>query len=143
MEYDFYSKNILGFFLSEKFDFGSAKNINNIFYDLLRITPFPKDDIIKYDQLLNDRNLLVHHAGIYTTKYHRHVFVKKRTINRIFYDSFIVRKKDFKKWATFINNITIKINDISRKALAGFIVREKIKLLKENEKAFDYLEWTT
>ena len=55
--------------IAEQFDFGSARAINGIFLDLIGISPFSKAEASKYDQLLNDRNLLVHHAGIYTVRY--------------------------------------------------------------------------
>ena len=46
-----------GCFISEQYDFGPAKNINGLFMDLIRITPFSKDEQIKYSRLLDYRNL--------------------------------------------------------------------------------------
>lgn len=138
---DSYSKNMIGFLLAEKFDFGSAKTINNIFFDLLQITLFSNDEAKDYNHLLIDRNLIVHNAGIYTLKYHRHRIVKKRTRHRAFYDSLIIKKRDFKKWAAFIEKLVIKFINISYKALKDFTQNEKIKLSKENKKALEYLKW--
>ena len=56
--------------LSEKYDFGSSRTINSLFSDLLGVTPFSTKESKEYEEFLNDRNLLVHHGGIYTFKYH-------------------------------------------------------------------------
>ncbi len=58
----------LGSLVAEQFDFGAAKKINGLFLDLVAISPFSKDEEVRYTQLLNDRNLLVHHGGIVTIK---------------------------------------------------------------------------
>lgn len=138
---EFPEKNKFGFILAEKFDFGSARDINSLYIDLLSVTPFSKDEMKKYDRLLNDRNLLVHHAGIYTIKYHEQTFIKQSVRNRIFFDSLVVRKKDFFQWAKFIEEIVVKIINSSHKALSVFITNEKLKLSKENKKALEYLLW--
>jgi hypothetical protein len=137
---DFHS-NRVGFILAEKYDFGSAKSINSLYHDLLSITPFSKDDIKNHDQLLNDRNLLVHHAGIYTMKYHRQKFVKQSVRNRVFFDSLVVNKKDFEMWAKFAQSIVVKTIDSSFTALSAFIKKENFKLSKENKKGLEYLNW--
>lgn len=138
---DAYSKNKLGFLLSEKYDFGSAKDINSLYMDLLSITPFSKNEMEKYARLLNDRNLLVHHAGIYTMRYHEQAFKKQSVKNRVFFDSLVVRKKDFSDWAKFIENIVVKIINSSHSALSEFIKNKKLKLPKENKKALEFLKW--
>ncbi len=67
-------QNKIGFLVSEKYDFGTARSINGLYKDLIGITPFSESEMKKYDRLLNDRNLLVHHGGIFTPKYRgRHV----------------------------------------------------------------------
>ncbi len=63
------SNQQFGGFISEKIDFGSAKKINSIYYKLLDITLFSKKEIEKYSLIQKDRNLLVHHGGIFTRKY--------------------------------------------------------------------------
>jgi hypothetical protein len=59
----------LGFLLAEKYDFGTPKRINALFNALLKITPFGREDAKRYAALLRDRNLLVHHGGVYTLAY--------------------------------------------------------------------------
>jgi hypothetical protein len=59
----------LGFIVAEERDFGSAKAINGLFCDLLKISPFSKSEMERFSEFLNDRNLLVHHGGVFTLKY--------------------------------------------------------------------------
>lgn len=68
----------LGFLIAEEYDFGSAKAVNGLFLDLLNITPFSKEEADEYGQFLNDRNLLVHHGGVYTSKYRGQTLAKKQ-----------------------------------------------------------------
>ena len=141
LEFKLFSINRIGFLLSDKFDFGSAKAINNIFNDLLLISPFSSDEIQKYNNLLNDRNLLVHHAGIYTLRYHRDRSSTKSYKRRAFYDSLILKKKHYKTWANFIEKIVIKIIDSCYAKLNDYINNNKIKLPKDNKKAVEFLTW--
>jgi hypothetical protein len=131
--------NRVGFMIAEKFDFGSAKNINNLYCDLLSITPFSKTDIKKYDRLLNDRNLLVHHAGIFTMRYQKQHFVKKSVRNRVFFDSLVINKKDFQMWANFVETMVTKIIDSSKNALTALINKDNFILSEENKRALDFL----
>lgn len=137
---DLNAKNKLGFLLAEKYDFGSAKEINSLYKDLLSITPFSKDQMKKYEMLLNDRNLLVHHGGIFTMKYHKQTFKKQSLRNRVYFDSLVISKEDFLQWAEFVEHIVIKIIHGSFQALTKFIDSNKLELLNEHKKAFEYLQ---
>jgi hypothetical protein len=141
LEFKLFSINGIGFLISEKFDFGSAKAINNIFNDLLSISPFSSNEIEKYNKLLNNRNLLVHHAGIYTLRYHRSSPAKKFFKKRVFYDSLILKKRDYKIWANFIEKIVIKIIETCYNKLNDYIKSNKIKLSREKKKAIEFLKW--
>ena len=59
----------LGFLLAEKYDFGTARKINALFNALLKITPLSREEAKRYSALLRDRNLLVHHGGVFTLAY--------------------------------------------------------------------------
>lgn len=59
----------IGAIVAEQFDFGSAKKVNGLFQDLLKITPFSRDESIRFDRLLLERHLFVHHGGIYTSEW--------------------------------------------------------------------------
>jgi hypothetical protein len=135
------SKNQLGFVLAEKYDFGSSRKINSLFFDLLNVTLFSNDESKRFDRLLNDRNLLVHHGGIYTIRYHEQTFTKQRIGNRIFVDSLNVKKSDYLKWAKFVDHIVEKTISVCYKAAQEAIEKGKIKMSKERRKAFKFLDW--
>lgn len=134
-------RHSLGSLLSEKYDFGTAKKINGLFHDLVSITPFSKKEMGKYDQLVNDRNLLVHHGGIYTTRYHGRRFGKQAIGGKVFFDSLVVRKEAFFLWAHFTEKIVRKVIAGCHKSLANFIEAQKIDLSDQQEKAFSLLDW--
>ncbi len=58
----------IGFIVAESYDFGSAKQINGLFRDLLECSPLPKDEGDELDAILRKRHLIVHHGGIVTTE---------------------------------------------------------------------------
>jgi hypothetical protein len=59
----------IGNLIAEQIDFGSARKINAIYRALVKIAPFNGREMKRYDHLLNDRHLLVHHGGTYTSRY--------------------------------------------------------------------------
>lgn len=61
----------LGFILSERYNFGSAKDVNALYGRLLKFKPFDDGDKQHFDDLLRDRNLIVHHGSTYTYRYLR------------------------------------------------------------------------
>jgi len=61
--------NKIGFLIAEKYDFGTANKINALYMSLIQTSPFSKEQKGKFDKLLNDRNLIVHHGGIYSLAY--------------------------------------------------------------------------
>lgn len=136
-------KEKIGFLISEKLDFGTAKNINSLYLEILKFTPFSKDEISQYDDLLNNRNLLVHHGGIYTLKYGKqNQTIRKQAFKgRFFFDSLVIRKNDFKLWAEFVEGIVIKIINKSNENLLEFINSNKYKLKPEAIKAVEAIKW--
>jgi hypothetical protein len=130
----------LGFLLSEKYDFGSAKSVNSLYHDLLGITPFSTKDAERYSEFLGDRNLLVHHRGVYTFKYQGQRFAKVN-IGDVHMQSLIVTKKDFDEWAGFLYAIAEKINLASYKSLKEFLQTENIQLPGGNMEAIECLLW--
>ncbi len=81
-----------GFLLSERFNFGTPREINALYKDLLLITPFSKDKVAAFEKVLATRNLLVHHGGILTTQFNRNVPAPAR--ERTYFDSVAVTKKE-------------------------------------------------
>ena len=130
----------LGSLLAEKLDFGSARGVNTLYGDLLSITPFSKDEARRYDELVSDRNLLVHHAGIYTLAYCKRK-PRQSERNRVFWDSLVVKGSDFLKWSDFLEGIAAKLVSSSHEALVGFIAREGVTLSGGLDRALDWLSW--
>jgi hypothetical protein len=129
----------LGYLLSEDHDFGSAKEINALYYDLLGITPFSAKEKKKYQKFLNDRNLLVHHGGIYTFKYLAQRFRTRTAPGLPHWSSLVVTRQDHDRWATFLARMAHKIASTSRLALEGHVKGEGIFLSPEQTKAVAFL----
>jgi len=119
----------LGSLVSEKYDFGSAKNINSLFYDLLKLTPFSKTDGQRYSQLQNDRNLLVHHGGIYTYKYAGQKFIRRRAGRLAAWDSLVVTSTDAKATADFLSDTARKCLNLARKHFLNLLSLKLLNLV--------------
>jgi hypothetical protein len=133
------SRHRIGSFLAEHYDFGSAHSINGIFRDLLSVCPFSKREARRYAEFLNDRNLLVHHGGVYTFKYAGQKFSKKAISREVHWNSLTVRKEDVSKWITFFHNIAEKTTMAGHRALAAFVTAKKIRMGKQRERALKLL----
>lgn len=130
----------IGSILSEKIDFGDAKKINFYYNSLFNFTPFSKNEILKYNELLNDRNLLIHHSGIFTTRYNNHKTMKKKIKGRIFLDSLVYTNDDFLNWDKFLRLIVLKILKQTSKSIALYVAHEKINLTKNKKLAIEYMK---
>jgi len=111
VDFDLNIKDNVGFLLSEKFDFGTAKSINSLYFDLIKCSPFSSADKKVYEKLLSDRNLLVHHNGLYTYKYYKQHL---KSTNKGIYgalESMRISKNDYFKHANFLCRIVKKINN--------------------------------
>jgi hypothetical protein len=129
----------LGFVIAEEYDFGSAKLINGLFNDLLKITPFSKAEMASYSEFLNDRNLLVHHGGVYTIKYAAQKFQPGDIKNNAHFNSLTVGKKDVEKWGNFLFDLARKIAKASQKGLLTFAETHQIQFDIETKKGVDSL----
>ena len=109
----------LGSLVAENYDFGSARKINALYRALLNITPFSKDEMRRYDELLHERNLVVHHGGTYTTGYLR----QKKTrgsIKEAFWGSVELSRGQLTECIDFLALIAKKVVDSSHRALVKF-----------------------
>lgn len=129
----------LGNILSESYDFGSAKEINAFYYDLLGITPFSSDDRKEYSEFLGDRNLLVHHGGIYTFKYAAQRFAVPSAAELAHWSSLTVDKETHERWATFLMGMAEKIAATTKLAITVHVAREKLVLTPEQTRAIEFL----
>jgi hypothetical protein len=94
-----------GFLLAQRQDFGSPDKVNGLFHDLLRVTPFSKEEVAEFNDVLKKRNLLVHHGGIYTTAFLRDKPRDRR--ERIFTDSFQLSRPDVFRLGALVNEIAL------------------------------------
>jgi hypothetical protein len=128
----------IGFLITEKYDFGTAQKINALYRALLMISPFSKDEIKTYNDLLRDRNLLVHHGGTYTSAYiaqNRNLLLAER--KRPFFDSLIVSKTYIDEKFNFIKEIARKMLKASHIALTKYLDENGIQLTEWKKKAVD------
>jgi hypothetical protein len=125
----------LGNAISEEYDFGSAKEINGLYQDLLRITPFSAKDAKKYSRFLSDRNLLVHHGGVFTYAYSSQRFANRAAPGQLHLDSLIIGKKEFDQWKSFIVGMATKIATTTQSAMEGFFARENLTPTPEQTRA--------
>ena len=132
----------LGCLLAEKYDFGTAKKINALFSALAKITPFSKDESAEFDRIHRDRNLLVHHGGIFTTAYLRQMSSRHAELNQevAFWGSLVMTPERFAEDSDFLESIGRKLTSSIVSALT-----KKQALLdtlnhKERDSAFRFLD---
>lgn len=131
----------LGSLLSENYDFGSAKSINSLFFDLLGITPFSIKEIKKFEKLLSDRNLLVHHGGIYTYKYSKQRLNIDSVENLAHWHSLIVTHDELISWIDFLWSLAVKITKETHASMRKIIQEKGINLTPQQEGGIDALLW--
>ena len=132
-------KHKLGFLLAERYDFGTAKHINSLYHSLLLVTPFSKDEAARYDQILSDRNLLVHHGGTYTMRYFEQRLATESPSSQIFSHSLVVTKGTFLSTLSFLESIVLKTIKATQTALFNYIEAHNILLDEPRETAINYL----
>ena len=138
---DFDISNKIGFLIAEQFDFGTPKVINSLFKDLLLVTPFSKEDTDSYNELLSQRNLLVHHGGIYTMKYTKQNFTKEIVRKEAFFNSLIIKKGEFEKWYKFTQGIVKKTDKACNAAMKRYVEDSSIVMDEEQLSTIDALLW--
>ena len=113
----------LSFLVTEKQDFGSAKKINSLFQDLIKVTPFTTDECSKFDTIIKNRNLIVHHGGVFTFNYVKSE-TKKIEVEKIFRDRLPIQLDDFLNDNLFLLDIVVKLTLLSVKFLESVITKE-------------------
>lgn len=141
LTFNFAASHRIGFFLADKYSFGTAKEINARFSHLVNVTPFSTSDKLSFDKLLNDRNLLVHHGGIYTLKYIQQTRGAITQHERVFMDSLTVDEPYFERQATFLEGMARKLVLASATKLDAILSEQRITLAPEAEKARQLLTW--
>lgn len=129
----------VGSLVSEHCDFGSGKKINSLFQDLVGVTPFKKSEIGKHDSLLNDRNLLVHHGGIYTLNYQKQKFIEEEAFERVFMDSLVVDYNYFKERCSTLEALANKIAKVTKEGFKEILDQSDVALSSSQTKAIGML----
>jgi hypothetical protein len=129
----------IGFLLAENFDFGTPKKINVFYSAAFPVTPFGNADRLKYEQVLNERNLIVHHGGVYTLQYCRQKFANRDLTNQAFYNSLLITKTRLVEVLDFIDDVAAKTCGATAKKLKEFANRSRLTLSPEQLKALGYL----
>jgi hypothetical protein len=142
LAFERFTTNCLGFLIAERCDFGTAKSINNHYQDLLNRTPMSVDEVARFDRLVDDRNLLVHHGGLYTARYAGQRFLKKEIQGRVFYDSLVITEAAFLSAAEFLEAIATKTMETTRQALLQFVQEQGLECSAETDKAINALTWS-
>lgn len=127
----------LGFLISERYDFGAPQKINSLYQTILKVSPFSKDEEKRYDRALNDRNLLVHHGGIFTICYSEQNFAEKSIGEIAHWRSLMIGKKEFLAVADFLDEIVHKTATSTQNALVTFVKSESIELTKPQKEALE------
>ena len=131
----------LGFLLAEKYDFGSARQINAHFTALLLLTPFGKEESVAYDQLLADRNLIVHHGGVFTSSYASQRLEKIEIKSSVYFDSLVIDRKTLLSHIQFLGGIAMNMLRGSHAKMVEYVSQAGVKLDEGTQKAIDYLQW--
>ncbi len=137
----------IGFVIADLFSFGSPKEINGLFQDLLSITPFSTKERKRYDQVLHDRHQIVHSANLHTHKYLRTTRKKiPESSKRAYLDSIVINPERLLDTAEFLLSIAEKIANSSHKFLETTdlwaseeekkMMSEHINWVRWNEQAF-------
>jgi len=134
----------LGFLVSEKFDFGSAKKINALYSALIKVAPFSKDEVKYYDEILRDRNLLVHHGGVVTSSYLAQTAASSSSGEKLrgaYYDSLVVTAEYFDERVRFVLKIARKTAKATRSSVANVVSSAPEAYSTERLKAVNALGW--
>jgi hypothetical protein len=130
----------IGFVLAEKYDFGSSKKINSLFLSLLKVTPFSSSEVKQYDDLLRDRNLLVHHSGTFTLTYLEQTNDASLTLeSNAFFNSRVIRQAEVIAAIEFIETVADKLVLASHSALVQHLAANNIQYSGERKKALDFM----
>lgn len=133
----------MGFIATERFDFGSGKDINLTFYALLGVKPFSTQVIITYDSMLRYRTLLIHHGGIYTLTDVKQLKIsghEQRDSANL--DSLVITKEYVINKINFIDEMARKLLMASHRAVISYVEANGISIGPQRQKAIDaFLRW--
>ena len=130
----------LGFVLAAESTFGTAQKINSQYGALLKVSPFSKDDGRRFERLLADRHLLVHHGGLLTLSYleqHRELSGAVRT--DAFFDSRVIGRDDVAEAIDFVERIARKLCHSTHAALVLYLESRGEQYTEQRARALHFL----
>jgi hypothetical protein len=131
----------IGFLVTERMDMGTADQINKLYGHILKITPFSKDNRLRFASILHDRNLLVHHGGTYTSAYIKQSgLLLSSDRSRAFFDSKVVTRDDVLELVRFLQGIAITTAKRSKSALKELIT-DVDDISPSVKQALEYLDF--
>lgn len=132
----------VGFLVLESCDFGTARKINSVYECLIKVTPFSKTEAKRYEALLRDRNLIVHHGSVFTTKYlDQSKRDQARGISDAFMNSLVVDPARVSEEIDFLLSIARKLMSYSYDALRTYTTETDLRLDPGRQKALEYFRW--
>lgn len=132
----------IGFYISEKYDFGTPQKVNSLFKSLIGITPFSSKNLNAYDAILHDRNLLAHHGGTYTTSYVRNTKSPNlKSTAKAFQDGIVVNPDQILKDIDLVDSIAYSMTVSCHKSIVSHLQDNSIRLDAQKKQALDFLLW--
>jgi hypothetical protein len=104
----------------------------------LDVTPFSTSEVSRMSELLNDRNLLVHHGGIFTLNYSRERSLSV-TAPGAFWNSVIFTRTTYLQWQFFLLGAARKLASVTTQGLEAFVEGNVIELDTEAVAAMEFL----
>jgi hypothetical protein len=115
----------VGFIIAERIDFGTPSSINHHYHSLLKISPFSKDEMRTYADILRDRHVLVHHGGACTFWYVRQfVGEGRRDLSDAHWHSVVVDLSGYREKHAFVEGIARKMLIAAHRSLSDYAERE-------------------
>lgn len=131
----------IGFYIAEKYDFGTPSKINSHFKALIRITPFSSKARVAYDAIIHDRNLLAHHGGTFTTLYVRNAKSPDRSAAKAFQDGIVLSAAQINDDLDLVERIAYALTVNTHKALTAHIYDGDMRVGAEKKKALEFISW--
>jgi hypothetical protein len=136
------SQPMVGFLVADRLDLGSARSINSAFKDLLDVTFLTKGDVARFQQLCEDRNLLVHHGGIITHGFARDRRLKRHLYpHRVYFDSLQLSVDEVISYLLFLRTLSVKMRLVAAATVTKYVKAEHVRLRSGARHAIRAMQW--
>ena len=130
----------IGLILAERLDFGTPRQVNSLYRDLLGITPIGSREARRLESIIHDRNLLVHYGGIVRFQHREPGFFPAQPLRRRFLDSVVLDCTGVNSVCDLVERLAKKTAAASARAVRSFARTEVISFSKEANKAVRFLD---